>query len=675
MVINACATSGLCQAMPIAVNSGHHHGSFAKARAPLRWRPLGRLTRAVEPLRICSVEGRPLLRRVLPIRAASTVPTPIPPSPDYSVEEGAPTPLGPSMTDGVGVNFAVFSEHATAVTLCLLVGWEEEVREFPMHRTGNYWHSVVCGLPGSNVRYSYRVFGEGGWDTGNRWSPESYLLDPYAPLVASRPKYGEGGAWGGAEGWWGTFDLDSPAFDWGADYQKPNIPFQDLIVYEVAVRGFTAHESSKLGPLSGSYLGLASKIEHLKELGVNAVELLPVHEFDEMEFQRSKNARDHMVNTWGYSTINFFAPMTRYAADGGGAVAARNEFKEMVRLLHNNGIEVLLDVVYNHTAEGGDDDPYLISMRGFDNKVYYMVNTSSYVQLMNYSGCGNTVNCNHPVVAQLIVDSLKHWVEEYHVDGFRFDLASILCRGQDGAVLKDPPLIRAITKDPVLSKVKLISEPWDCGGDGYLVGQFPNWDIWGEWNGKYRDSARSFLKGSDGAKKEFASRLSGSADIYNYNNRKPYHSINFITAHDGFTLYDLVAYNEKHNEANGEGGRDGANDNLSWNCGWEGHTDNANINGLRQRQMKNMMTALLVSQGTPMIVSGDEYGHTRDGNNNAYGHDNWMTQFQWDRLERKRDHLFRFVSGLVHFRKNHKLLGMTHFLSVSSNATRLLTCV
>jgi len=403
------------------------------------------------------------------------------------------------------------------------------------------------------------------------------------------------------------------------------------------------------------------QIPFLKELGVNALELLPVFEYDELEFQRSPNPRDHMVNIWGYSHMNFFAPMSRFAADGGGPVAAAREFKEMVKALHEAGIEVILDVVYNHTAEGGDDDPYLISFRGIDNSVYYQLNKESYVQLLNYSGCGNTVNANHPVTTKMIIDSLVQWVEEYHVDGFRFDLASCLCRDNLGNPIPAPPLIRQIAKHPVLSKVKLIAEPWDIGM--YQVGSFPNWDVWAEWNGAYRDVVRRFVKGDGGMKKLLATRLSGSADLYNTNNRKPYHGVNFVVCHDGFTLYDLVSYNSKHNDANGEQGRDGSNDNFSWNCGAEGETEDEGINFMREKQMKNMMVALLVSNGVPMVLMGDEVMSTRNGNNNYYGHDNEMTAFDWSKYDQLKEGYFRFYSELIKFRVRHPLLGGTEFLN------------
>jgi len=381
-----------------------------------------------------------------------------------------------------------------------------------------------------------------------------------------------------------------------------------------------------------------------------------------MEFQRIPNPRDHMINTWGYSTMSFFAPMSRFGTKGASAARASREFKEMVKALHAAGIQVILDVVYNHTGEMNDELPNLCSMRGIDNKTYYMTDTSKYVQMLNFTGCGNTLNANHPYVSKFIVDSLKHWVREYHVDGFRFDLASALCRDEKGHPMNSPPVIRAIAKDPELSHVKLIAEPWDCGGL-YQVGSFPNWDRWSEWNGAYRDVLRRFIKGDEGVKSDFARRISGSADMYHTNKRKPYHSVNFITAHDGFTLHDLVSYNGKHNMANGESNNDGSNDNLSWNCGHEGETGDKAVRGLRWRQMKNFQVALMISQGTPMMVMGDEYGHTRYGNNNTYGHDDKLNNFQWNELEKQKAHYFRFSSEMIKFRLANPLLGREDFLN------------
>ncbi|XP_073104275.1 isoamylase 3, chloroplastic isoform X4 [Elaeis guineensis] len=516
---------------------------------------------------------------------------------------GKAFPLGASKVED-GINFALFSQHASSVILCLSVPKRQNVGEYGgmvevaldphKNKTGDIWHVCVEGLPGSGVLYGYRVDGPQQWEQGYRYDSSIILLDPYAKLVAGRKYFGD--VTDKTSKFLGTYDFSSLPFDWGPDYKPPNTPETDLVIYEMNVHSFTADESSGLEPgIRGSYLGVIDKIPHLLELGINAVELLPVFEFDELEFQRYPNPRDHLINTWGYSTMNFFAPMSRYASSGGGPAVAAQEFKQMVKALHNAGIEVILDVVYNHTNEADDDHPYTTSFRGIDNKVYYMMDLKNNAELLNFSGCGNTLNCNHPVVMELILDSLRHWVEEYHVDGFRFDLASVLCRGNDGTPLNAPPLVKAIAKDYVLSRCKIIAEPWDCGGL-YLVGRFPNWDRWAEWNGKYRDDVRRFIKGDPGMKGTFATRVSGSSDLYQVNKRRPYHSINFVIAHDGFTLCDLVSYNFKHNDANGEGGKDGTNDNLSWNCGFEGETDDVNVLSLRSRQMKNFHVVLMISQ-------------------------------------------------------------------------------
>ncbi|KVI06832.1 Glycoside hydrolase, catalytic domain-containing protein [Cynara cardunculus var. scolymus] len=546
---------------------------------------------------------------------------------------GLPNPLGVSETEK-GINFALFSQHATSVTLCLLLpergddaspndGMIELKLDPHANKTGDIWHICIQELPRSNVIYGYRVYGPQGWHQGHRFDNSDVLIDPYAKLIEGRRIFGD--ASDRFSKLYGTYDFSSLPFDWGDNYAQPNIPEKDLVVYEMNVRAFTADKSSGLEQdICGSYLGLIEKIPHLLELGINAVELLPIFEFDEFEFQRRPNPRDHMINTWGYSTINFFAPMTRYASAGGGPIGASQEFKEMVKALHLAGIEVILDVVYNHTNEADDKNPYTTSFRGIDNKIYYMVDGNG--QLLNFSGCGNTLNCNHPVVMELILDSLRHWVTEYHVDGFRFDLASVLCRGTDGSPLDAPPLIRAIAKDSILSRCKIIAEPWDCGGL-YLVGKFPNWDRWAEWNGMYRDDMRRFIKGDTGMKGGFATRVAGSADLYKVNKRKPYHGVNFIIAHDGFTLYDLVSYNYKHNDANGEGGNDGSNDNLSWNCGYEGETSEANIKALRFRQMKNFHLALMVSQ-----------------------------------LDARKNDCFRFFSEVIKFRKKNRVFSQEYFI-------------
>ncbi|GJP38096.1 hypothetical protein CLOM_g22541 [Closterium sp. NIES-68] len=606
------------------------------------------------------------------------------PASQVKVGTGSPSPLGPSLVEKRAkpegysrdslpargtVNFALFSKHATAVTLCLFLSGKQgsppdlEIALDPSsQRTGDIWHASVENVPLCGMLYAYKVDGPKGWGEGNRFDPSVLLLDPYAPLVDGRRRFGDPSQ--RMARMYGTFDFESEPFDWGeAEAKREPIPEKDVIIYEMNVRAYTADPSSGIDKgRRGSFSAVADKAQHLVELGVNAVELLPIFEYDEMEFQRRPNPRDHMVNTWGYSTVNFFAPMSRYASNEGGPVAAAREVKEMVKRLHAAGVEVILDVVYNHTNEADDTFPYTTSFRGIDNKTYYIVQPNSYVQLANYAGCGNTLNCNHPVVMQMVLDSLRHWVQEYHVDGFRFDLASVLCRGTDGEPLVAPPLIRAIAKDEVLSKCKLIAEPWDCGGL-YQVGSFPNWDRWAEWNGKYRDDVRKFIKGDEGMKGPFATRLAGSADMYHVNQRKPYHSINFVIAHDGFTLRDLVSYNLKHNEANGEEGRDGSNDNYSWNCGAEGPTQDEGIIALRNRQMRNFHLALMLSQGTPMMLMGDEYGHTRNGNNNSYGHDTALNHFLWNQLEQNRSSLFRFTAAVNRLRSWHPALGQANFLS------------
>ncbi|KAF7829964.1 isoamylase 3, chloroplastic isoform X1 [Senna tora] len=613
-----------------------------------------------------NVYGRRADERVLEEEASQVLKT----KPSWKIFPGQAFPLGVSEVDN-GINFSIFSQHATSITLCLALpedergssgtpdsGMIELALDPHLNKTGDIWHICIEDLPRSNVLYGYRIDGPRDWGKGHRFDSSIVLVDPYAKLIEGRRHFGDTSM--KLSKFLGTYDFDGLPFDWGENYKPPNILEKDLVIYEMNVRAFTADESSELDDnICGSYLGVIEKIPHLLELGINAVELLPVFEFDELEFQRRPNPRDHLINSWGYSTINFFAPMSRYACAGGGPIKASWEFKQMVKALHSAGIEVILDVVYNHTNEADDANPYTTSFRGIDNKVYYMLDNDG--QLLNFSGCGNTLNCNHPVVMELILDSLRHWVTEYHVDGFRFDLASVLCRGTDGSPLNAPPLVRAIAKDAVLSRCKIIAEPWDCGGL-YLVGRFPNWDRWAEWNGKYRDDIRRFIKGDSGMKGSFATRVAGSSDLYRVNKRKPYHSINFIIAHDGFTLCDLVSYNFKHNDANGEGGNDGCNDNFSWNCGFEGETDDASIRALRSRQMKNFHLALMISQGTPMMLMGDEYGHTRNGNNNTYGHDNAKNHFLWGQLEARRSDHFRFFSNVIRFRRTHDVFNHDYFL-------------
>ena len=420
------------------------------------------------------------------------------------------------------------------------------------------------------------------------------------------------------------------------------------------VRGFTQDPSSNVVD-RGTFLGIIEKIPYLKSLGINAVELMPIHEFNENDnSNRDPTTNETLCNYWGYSTVNFFSPMSRY---GTGKKSALHEFKTLVKALHAHGIEVILDVVYNHTAEGNGEGS-IISFKGLENSVYYMLGPNG--EYYNFSGCGNTLNCNNPLVRELIRDSLRYWVTEMHVDGFRFDLASILTRSHDGIVLSNPPLIEAITLDPILANTKLIAEAWDAGGL-YQVGTFPAMGTWAEWNGKYRDSIRRFVKGTDEEVGSFATRICGSEDLYG-KGRLPSHSINFVTAHDGFTLSDLASYNQKHNEPNGENNRDGTDDNESWNCGEEGTTNDPEVIALRKRQMKNFHLALMVSQGVPMILMGDEYGHTKLGNNNSWGHDSRLNWFQWDTLDENQD-FFRFYRMAIDFRKKHPVLTRTRFLT------------
>ena len=529
------------------------------------------------------------------------------------------------------------------------------------------WHCALEGLPRSGVRYGYRVHGPpGGGPAGSRWHPETVLLDPYAPLVAGRSVFADQSKPAQPGRFTGMYDFQSAPFDWQG-VAPPRTAPEDSVVYEVGVRHFTGDASSGLPESQrGTYLGLAAKIPHLVSLGVTAVELLPVFEFDELEFARTPNPRQHLVNTWGYSTLAFLAPMSRYATPGATPAQAATEFKTMVRELHRAGIECWLDVVYNHTAEGDDVDPYLLSMRGIDASEYYIVNPGAQPgphAFQNFSGCGNTVSCNAPVGRALVLDSLRHWASEYHIDGFRFDLASAMTRDRSGAPLAAPPLIRDIALDEALKHVKLVAEPWDCGGL-YQVGSFPSWERFGEWNGRWRDTVRRFVKGDAGQKPDFATRMSGSADMYDTHGRRPWASLNFVTAHDGFTMADLVAYSEKRNGANGEGGRDGCNDNYSWNCGAEGESGEAGVQALRGRQVRNFVLALMVSQGMPMLCMGDEYGHSKGGNNNTYGHDGPLNNFDWKKAEEGTPGggLLRFVAAAIAFRRAHHVLRRSQFL-------------
>lgn len=570
----------------------------------------------------------------------------------FLTSRGFPYPFGASKHPK-GFNFSVFSKNADGINLCLFEpNKTTPYTEIPLdpikNRTGNAWHIFVYDVP-DHYGYGYRVDGPYDPLSGNYFDKRSIVLDPYSKLTLTSSKWGLGPKKQHINQGM-VFPLEP--FHWGDD-EHPKIPFQDLIIYEMHVRGFTQDPSSNVKN-KGTFLGVIEKIPYLKSLGVNAVELMPIFEFNERDNIRKNPITGNLLyQYWGYSTINFFSPMNRFSTTTENSII---EFKTLVKELHANGIEVILDVVYNHTAEGNENGP-VISFKGLENSVYYMLGPNG--EYYNFSGCGNTFNCNNPVVREFIKNSLRYWVTEMHVDGFRFDLASVLSRDHDGIPLAKPPLIEAITLDPILANTKLIAEAWDAGGL-YQVGSFPGLRAWAEWNGPYRDGVRKFLKGTDGEVGNFATRLAGSEDLYG-KGRFPYHSINFVTAHDGFTLADLVSYNEKHNEENAENNTDGANDNYSWNMGQEGATNDEKIIKLREQQMRNFVLALMVSQGVPMILMGDEYGHTKNGNNNTWCHDSRLNWFQWDNLE-KNQGLFRFFQHTIALRKHHPILTRSRFL-------------
>ncbi|HEX5400913.1 MAG TPA: glycogen debranching protein GlgX [Pseudonocardiaceae bacterium] len=566
----------------------------------------------------------------------------------FAVGPGRALPFGTTLVPG-GVSFALFSNRASAMTLVLFRrGDREPMAELPFpadFRVGGVFAMTVYGLDTEMIEYGYRATGPAEPDRLDRFDPDRVLSDPYANAI------------GGREEWGVPVDLTAPYpyraqiafddYDWEGD-SPPNLPSHELVIYETHVRGFTRHPSSEVTE-PGTFAGLVDKIPYLKELGVNCVELMPIFEFDECENTHVDPATgDQLLNFWGYSTVGFFAPKASYAATGRYGMQV-DEFKHLVKHLHRAGIEVLLDVVFNHTAEGNEQGP-TVSFRGLDNSTYYMLTPNG--DYYNFSGTGNTFNCNNPVVRGFVLDCLRHWVVEYHVDGFRFDLASILGRAQDGTPLANPPVIESMAYDPVLRDCKLIAEAWDAGGL-YQVGSFPDYCRWSEWNGKYRDAVRSFLKGDTGVVGELAARLSGSPDLYG--RRGPSASINFVTAHDGFTLHDLVSYNHKHNDNNGEDNRDGDSDNRSWNCGTEGPTDDADIIALRASQARNALLILLFSHGIPMLLSGDEVGRTQHGNNNAYCHDDEVSWFDWRLVARNAD-LLRFTRTLIAFRHAHPAL-------------------
>jgi isoamylase len=574
---------------------------------------------------------------------------------------GSPYPLG-ATCDGVGTNFAIFSEHATKVELCLFSSVrskQEMVRLTLPEHTDMVWHGYLPDVQPGQL-YGYRVHGPYEPAAGHRFNPNKIVLDPYSKVIRRMARWSDlmfGYRIGDAAEDLSFDDRDNaafaplgtvidPAFTWGND-RPPKTAWHHTVIYELHVKGFTQLHPGVPEKIRGTYSGLASEaaIRYFKELGVTAVELLPVHHrIDDRHL-----AEKRLVNYWGYNTLGFFAPDTRYSSRPDIGVV--REFKSMVRALHAAGIEVILDVVYNHTAEGNQMGPTL-SLRGVDNKAYYRLIHDQPRYYMDYTGCGNSLNMRHPRVLQLIMDSLRYWVLEMHVDGFRFDLASTLAR-ELHEVDKLASFFDVIHQDPILSQVKLIAEPWDLGEGGYQVGNFPVG--WTEWNGKYRDCVRRFWKGDGGTVNEFATRLCGSADLYSHSGRRPYASINFVTCHDGFTLCDLVSYNQKHNEANGEENRDGNNDNQSWNCGVEGPTDDPAIKDLRLRQMRNFLATLFVSQGVPMLLAGDEIGRTQKGNNNAYCQDNEISWVNWNLNDEQRQ-LLDFTRRMIALHRQQPVL-------------------
>jgi glycogen operon protein len=581
------------------------------------------------------------------------------------VDSGKALPLGASLTND-GVNFAIFSRNATDVTLILFESAESNssYKEIPLakkgNKTGNIWHCFIRGLRAGTC-YLYRVDGPFFPEKGQRFNPHKALLDPYAKALTDIGNLDFNKCAG--------YDLKKPGrdltysyddnttylprcvvvddnFDWEGDTPL-NYPLRFSVIYETHVKGLTAHHNSGV-KYPGTYCGVIEKIPYLKDLGVTSLEFLPVQEFNENEIpNHNPRTGEKLNNYWGYSTVSFFAPKGSYAADRtpGGQV---REFKEMVKELHKAGIEVILDIVFNHTAEGSELGP-TFSFRGLDNSIYYILNENRrYYQ--NYSGCGNTMNCNHPVVRTFIMDCLRYWVMEMHVDGFRFDLGSILGRDQHGRLLENPPTLERIAEDPILNSTKIIAEAWDAGG-AYQVGWFPG-GRWAEWNDKFRDDVRRYWRGDEKGTRFLATRIAGSSDLYLRDGRKPFHSVNFITSHDGFTMKDLVSYNTKDNSDNGEENRDGNNNNLSYNYGLEGQTTDPVINTIRERQIKNFFATLLVSLGTPMILGGDEFGRTQKGNNNAYCQDNEISWYDWTFLEKNKN-LYRFVKEMIAFRLRH----------------------
>ena len=573
----------------------------------------------------------------------------------YRVRPGKPLPFGVSTVPG-GLNFSVYTSAGTSCTLVLLSRSERKIIKeikIPDHyRIGDVYSIVVFDLDYEDIEYGYKIKGPFSPEEGHRFDEKNILMDPYARATAGREEWGKEPNWEIQYQHRSRISFDD--FDWEGD-SPLEINDEDLVIYEMHVRSFTQSETSGV-KFKGTYAGIVEKIPYLKELGINAVELMPVFEFDEFENSRiHPETGERLYNYWGYSTVAFFAPKAGFASTGKFGMQV-DEFKQLVKELHRSNIEVILDVVFNHTAEGNEYGPS-ISFKGLDNKIYYMLTPEGYYY--NFSGTGNTLNCNNPVVRNLVLDCLRYWASEYHIDGFRFDLASILGRDPWGAPLNNPPLLESLAFDPILSSCKLIAEAWDAGGL-YQVGTFPAFGRWSEWNGKYRDTARRFLKGDEAQVGEMAQRVQGSPDLYQWNGRSQATSINFITCHDGFTLSDLVSFDQKHNEANGEFNRDGGDDNHSWNCGAEGWTDNAEILNLRTKQAMNALGLLMTSRGTPMLLMGDEFGRSQHGNNNAYCIDSPISWVDWSLLK-SNEILFEYTKSLIAFRHQHPCLRVNRF--------------
>ena len=548
-----------------------------------------------------------------------------------------------------GVSFTINSHGATRCTLLLFKPQAPKPYAripFPdSYRIGDTYSMLVFDIKPDEFEYAFSFDGPYEPAKGLLFNEENVLLDPYSRAVTGQRKWGEKPE-GGKDFEYRARVVKS-SFDWG-NIKQLEQPFEDLVIYETHVRGYTKDKSSGVSA-PGTFAGLKDKIPYLKDLGINAVELMPIFEFDEMESARVVDGVQ-LYNYWGYNTVSFFAPNTSYAFNEEHNHEG-DELKSLIKALKENGIEVILDVVFNHTAEGNEMGP-CFSFKGIDNNVYYMLTPDAHYY--NFSGCGNVMNCNHPVVRSFIIDCLRHWAIEYRVDGFRFDLASILGRDQNGAPMANPPILESLAFDPVLGKMKLIAEAWDAGGL-YQVGSFPSWNRWAEWNGRYRDDMRSFLKGDDGMAGKAITRITGSRDLYSPESRGHKASVNFMTCHDGFTLYDLYSYNEKHNEKNGWNNTDGDNNGHSWNCGAEGETDDPNVNGLRRRLIKNAFAALLCSRGPAMFFAGDEFCNTQFGNNNAYCQDNIISWLDWSRLEEFKE-IHDFVRHMIQFRKEHPIL-------------------